>query len=572
MEPYRIEDDMHFQYLSGKIKVLDKNMIMQGFQKDFEIFMKISRANSEDSLPVQFLPTAYTIVQKVNESEIKVSIFSYNGEEIEYSCFPSDAETIEKIISIYIISRLGSYKICHGLKHIENTSLETILIEKYGQSIYYRNKECSRLMIGTNLCSKCEESMNKAVNIDVTKVNPSFTQNDFLLFPDKKEAKDVLLQSIKIEEDELSDFQDMESDREDYDYTIDDDDVTPKSENENSDNNSTIKLADVCKDQDIEDVEKRKCSYCGKVFSRASALKKHLQETHEAVSVTCHICGKVVRCANFLKSHLKNAHGEKKVDRKLATEDIENRKCSYCSKVFSTEGNLKVHLKKTHEAVSVTCQICGKVVKCELYLKRHMKRDHRDNSQDIEKRKCSYCNKIFSDDTNLWKHIHNIHEGNSVSCHICGKMIKSKFYLTEHIKKVHGESQFKCEVPGCQVAVKSKHHLMDHIAAVHENTARYTCSVCGKRHKYQSAQIKCENTHKGKFLYECDLCDKKFQYKDSFDAHTRSHTGEKPFMCPICNIKMSMTRKIKEHIKKVHKMTWQEAELQTNTKISEMVS
>ena len=137
-----------------------------------------------------------------------------------------------------------------------------------------------------------------------------------------------------------------------------------------------------------------------------------------------------------------------------------------------------------------------------------------------------------------------------------------------HIKNAHGERRFKCEVSGCVSAFQSKTHLMDHVAAVHENIARYTCSVCGKSHKYKSAQIKCENTHKGKFYYECDLCDKKFQSKDSFDGHKRSHTGEKPYMCPICNIRMSRLNKIKMHIKKVHKLTWQEAEIQTNTKLA----
>jgi len=437
MEPFSIENVPHFQHLSEKIKELDKNMILQGFHKLSDMLIKISRASSED-FPVQFLPNVYIIVQKLHESDImKVSIFSYNGEEIEYSCFPTDAETIEKIISIYITSRLNSYQMCHGLKNSEKPLIENILIEKYGNKIYFRSRECSRLIIGSNICTKCEDLIIKS---------------EFSEISEKPEvhSDDELLQGIKEEVEEES----------------------------------------------IEDHFKG-------------------SETNE--------------------------------------EPPEMEDFSY-KDGFSDDSNFSPD------------QILTKDLKKKEY--PSPKKKYQKKYQERELRKCSYCEKVFSTIWNLTKHMQNTHEAKSVPCDICGKMIKSSYYLGVHIKNAHGERRFKCEVSGCVSAFQSKTHLMDHVAAVHENIARYTCSVCGKSHKYKSAQIKCENTHKGKFYYECDLCDKKFQSKDSFDGHKRSHTGEKPYMCPICNIRMSRLNKIKMHIKKVHKLTWQEAEIQTNTKLA----
>ena len=438
MEPYMVEENLQFRNLCNKIKELDRNVILQGFHKGSDMFIKISRVSSED-FPAEFLPNVYTIVYKLQESEVfKVSVFSYNGEEIEYSCFPADEETIEKIISIYITSRLNSYQMCHGLRNTEKPLLDNLLIEKYGNKLYFRSKDCSRLVIGSSICTKCEDSMIKSEFNEITDQN-----------------LDEPFQSIKEE------------------------------------------VEDDCSDDDYKGFESKEQS--SKI--EGSSYKDDL--------------------STDLKSPIENRVSNEQPS--IGQEKKEKRK----------------YKKKSAYWIS----------------------------PEKGPKKCKLCEKVFSTTWNLNKHMQNTHEAKPVPCYICGKMIKSKLYLDVHVKLVHGEKRFKCEVDGCQNAYHTKTHLMDHVAAVHEGIARYTCSVCGKMHKYQAARIKCENTHKGKFGYECDLCDKKFQSKNTYEGHRRSHTGEKPFSCPICSIKMSRRDKVKEHIKVVHKMTWQEAEIQTNTKI-----
>jgi len=517
----RIESVPLFNQLAQNLTDLDSDIALQGLQIESQFYIKVSSASIDDDFPVKFLPTVYTIIQKLEEGRLKVSIFSYNGEEMEYSSFPTDDNTIEKIIPNHILQRLKSYKICQGLNGIDKTMIDNTLIEKYGQIIYYRSKECTRLLIGTKTCFKCQELKSQIELIKLKHENMNTEcKNEVQLSQEKMEdTENFLLQTIKVEDES------------------NENDLDPDFYHDN--------YADL-KEEPLDSNE---------VFDQQGSIsyKRLFEESKPIVKE------------------------KKKKEPKSVVNELDKRKCTYCGKVFSSPGNLNTHIKEKHLDLSVTCDLCGKVLKSNRLLAKHKKYSHRDNNDDLVSRICKYCNKVFSADTNLYKHIQNVHEVKMVPCHICGKLCKSKYYLTEHVRNAHGEKnqngthekRFKCEFADCDSAFTTKANLMHHISGVHTKEFRYTCSICGKKFNFRSALSMHENTHRGKFKFECDLCDKKFQSRNTFEGHRRSHTGEKPFACPICNIKMSRPDKIKEHIKVVHKITWQEAELQTNTKIAE---
>ena len=54
------------------------------------------------------------------------------------------------------------------------------------------------------------------------------------------------------------------------------------------------------------------CSYCAKIFNTATALRRHLQNTHEAPVVPCHICGQFIRGSQNLNVHLRVTHSNVK--------------------------------------------------------------------------------------------------------------------------------------------------------------------------------------------------------------------------------------------------------------------
>ena len=132
----RIESVPLFNQLAQNLTDLDSDIALQGLQIESQFYIKVSSASIDDDFPVKFLPTVYTIIQKLEEGRLKVSIFSYNGEEMEYSSFPTDDNTIEKIIPNHILQRLKSYKICQGLNGIDKTMIDNTLIEKYGQIMF----------------------------------------------------------------------------------------------------------------------------------------------------------------------------------------------------------------------------------------------------------------------------------------------------------------------------------------------------------------------------------------------------------------------------------------------------
>lgn len=52
--------------------------------------------------------------------------------------------------------------------------------------------------------------------------------------------------------------------------------------------------------------------------------------------------------------------------------------CQQCQKVFSTEGTLKRHLKEAHTNVVFSCKHCSTRVKLERSMKRHYQAKHPD--------------------------------------------------------------------------------------------------------------------------------------------------------------------------------------------------
>ena len=80
-------------------------------------------------------------------------------------------------------------------------------------------------------------------------------------------------------------------------------------------------------------------------------------------------------------------------------------KCSFCDKSFSQGSNLKTHQKDVHyKAKPFKCDTCGKLFQRNNALKIHVKVQH----QGI-RFKCNYCLEEFAHPGNLRKHKVNIH-------------------------------------------------------------------------------------------------------------------------------------------------------------------
>ena len=71
-----------------------------------------------------------------------------------------------------------------------------------------------------------------------------------------------------------------------------------------------------------------KCESCGKSFSQAIYLKKHIHTVHEGhKDYNCESCGKSFSYENILKRHTHTTH-----------EGYKDNKCEYCGKLIFFSG------------------------------------------------------------------------------------------------------------------------------------------------------------------------------------------------------------------------------------------
>ena len=74
---------------------------------------------------------------------------------------------------------------------------------------------------------------------------------------------------------------------------------------------------------------------------------------------------------------------------------------------------------------------------------------------------CDICNKLFSNQSNLRKHIISVHEKINFNCEICGKEVSRKDKLKEHMRDIHyRSSKFECLV--CERKFIRKDNLLAH--------------------------------------------------------------------------------------------------------------
>ena len=81
------------------------------------------------------------------------------------------------------------------------------------------------------------------------------------------------------------------------------------------------------------------CECCGKSFSQAEILKKHIHRVHEGhKDFKCISCGKLFSKAGNLKKHTHTVH-----------EGRKDHKCGFCGKSFFLANHLKNHENKIHK-------------------------------------------------------------------------------------------------------------------------------------------------------------------------------------------------------------------------------
>ena len=189
--------DIHFTALESRISGQDRNFLFQTFGSEFNLYLKVFKLETEigraESL-LKFIPSVYTLVHKIGRSVLKVSLLSYNEEVMEENAFQVDPEEeLEESVLLHILSSLErDYRACPGVSEASiqlELSVDKLLIEKYGDTIFYRSRDCSRLIEdnfrGAQPCHNCRAIQNCKPEVKVKNESP-------------EEEEDIELEDIEV--------------------------------------------------------------------------------------------------------------------------------------------------------------------------------------------------------------------------------------------------------------------------------------------------------------------------------------------------------------------------------------
>ena len=105
-------------------------------------------------------------------------------------------------------------------------------------------------------------------------------------------------------------------------------------------------------------------------------------------------------------------------------------KCSKCDKVYHNSSNLKKHVISFHDKLKFECNFCNKMFSYGSLIS-HKKAMHREN----EKLPCNQCGNLYANKLSLKCHVKSIHK--RFICDICNQEFDRKMILNTHMKFTH---------------------------------------------------------------------------------------------------------------------------------------
>ncbi|XP_065346250.1 zinc finger protein 62 homolog isoform X14 [Cloeon dipterum] len=180
------------------------------------------------------------------------------------------------------------------------------------------------------------------------------------------------------------------------------------------------------------------CDECGKSFLHNSGLFNHKQK-HKRFSHKCFICGRAFSIAFNLRRHMATHTGKK---------DFE---CDICHNFFAQKSTLIQHQWLKHNNLPYKCGKCDEQFQLNLELKQHRITVHLkkqvDDIPDKEPVPCQECNRSLFHERSLKFHMLKAHnkevkgvrktqkKSQKLICDFCNKVYAVPYHLRKHIEK-----------------------------------------------------------------------------------------------------------------------------------------
>lgn len=273
------------------------------------------------------------------------------------------------------------------------------------------------------------------------------------------------------------------------------------------------------------------CVVCGRAFAQKSNVMKHMA-THK-------VWPKKTTTLPHIPLKLNGKAGRLLIEKMFV--------CQYCPSIFDTYLDLKSHRaqhsgQKVFKCVQKSCPQTFKEL--DEFLK------HTQTHTDMASYECHICHLEFTSLDDLGQH-QIFHDGSKtapkqVSCDLC----RAKFMSTESLEKHLATDSHNYPCPTCDKVFSSERFLRRHIST-HSPILKFVCPVCQKPFRTEHYLNMHRVIHSDHKPYTCEVCSASFNRRDKLSRHNLSHENAKRYKCPFttkCNKEFNRKDKLKQHV------------------------